>query len=160
MAEAVVRRVFRLGLVALHEVAGILAGRYSRVEGAHGLVRNEDGALLLVRPIFPPREWTVPGGKVERRERPHEAVAREVREETGIEVEVVECLLVDGHRRRTTDFVFGCRPVGGALRAQPEEIEEVRWVPEAQIASLEPKLVRLLALLPRGGSGPRYRSER
>lgn len=135
----------------------MLAGSYSRLEGAHGLVRNADGRILVIKPLYPPREWNLPGGKVGKRETPHAAAVREVREETGIEVVVEECLLVDAHRSRTTDFIFACRPVGGEMRPQLEEIIEVRWVAEDEIAGLEPKLAALLRHLAAPGTGTRFR---
>ncbi len=149
----------RLLLVALREVAAVLAGSYSRLEGAHGLVRNERGEVLLIRPIFPPREWNLPGGKVGKRETPQDAAAREVKEETGIDVVIERCLLVDASRSSSTDFIFACRPAGGVLRPQPEEILEVRWVPESEIAGLEPRLAELMARLPGGDEGTRFRTE-
>lgn len=136
----------------------MLAGRYARVEGAHGLVHDADGALLLVKPLYPPREWTLPGGKVGKREAPHAAAVREVREETGLDVEVERCLLVDAHRSRTTDFVFACRPLAGELRPQLEEIGEVRWVAQSELQALSPKLADFVARLVFDGEGPRYRS--
>ncbi|WP_152541266.1 NUDIX hydrolase [Kallotenue papyrolyticum] len=49
-----------------------------------------DERVLLVRRGRPPRqgEWSLPGGRQEWGERVREAVQREVREETGIEIEV------------------------------------------------------------------------
>ena len=135
----------------------MLAGRYARLEGAHALVRNEADEILVIRPLYPPREWNLPGGKVGKREAPQDAAVREALEETGIEVVMDRCLLVDARRSRTTDFIFACHPVGGELRPQPEEILEARWVPEAEIAALEPKLAELLAALPAGGEGTRFR---
>jgi 8-oxo-dGTP diphosphatase len=54
------------------------------------VVRDHAGRLLVIRRARPPAEgrWTVPGGRVEGGERVAEAVAREVREETGLTVEV------------------------------------------------------------------------
>ncbi len=98
-------------------------------------------------------------GRYARSEGAH-AVVREVREETGLEVVVERCLLVDGHRWRSTDFIFACRSIGGRLRPQPEEIAEGRWMADAEIARTSPKLARLLSLLPTGAEGTRYRSER
>ncbi len=123
------------------------------------MVVNAADELLLVKPLFPPRRWGLPGGKVGKRETPHAAAVREVREETGIEVEVEACILVDARRGRTTDFIFRCRPLGGTLRPQPEEIGEVRWVPRAEVAALEPRLARYLAALPPHDEPTLYRTK-
>jgi ADP-ribose pyrophosphatase YjhB (NUDIX family) len=149
-------RLPALLLNGLHEAAMLLAGRYARLEGAHAVVRNDAGDLLLVLPIFPPREWSIPGGKVATREAPHAAAVREVLEETGLAVRVERCLMVDARRSRTTDFVFACTSIGGQLQPQPEEIAEVRWVPEAEAGTLDEKLARLLSLLPGPDEPMRY----
>jgi len=64
------------------------------VEVAVGAVALREGAILLVRRGRGPAagEWSLPGGRVGFREELHEAVVREVTEETGIEV-VVERFL-------------------------------------------------------------------
>jgi 8-oxo-dGTP diphosphatase len=63
-------------------------------EVAVGAVVTRDGQLLLVRRGHGPAagEWSVPGGRVRLGEELHEAVVRETREETGLEV-VVERFL-------------------------------------------------------------------
>jgi 8-oxo-dGTP diphosphatase len=63
-------------------------------EVAVGAVVTRDGQFLLVRRAHGPAagEWSVPGGRVRLGEELHEAVVRETREETGLDV-VVERFL-------------------------------------------------------------------
>jgi 8-oxo-dGTP diphosphatase len=48
-----------------------------------------DGRVLIARRVNPPQLWSLPGGKVEPGETPEQAAIREVREETGVEIEIV-----------------------------------------------------------------------
>jgi len=113
---------------------------------AVGGVVIDDGAVLLVRRAFPPRqgEWSLPGGRLELGESLTEGVAREVREETGLDVEVG--VVVDVFDRVHRDeagriryhFVivdFLCRPRGGTLAAG-DDAADVRWVRRADVAAL------------------------
>ena len=63
-------------------------------EVAVGAVIVHDGRILLIRRAEPPSQgrWSVPGGRVLAGETLHEAVVREVTEETGLEVLVVDFL--------------------------------------------------------------------
>ena len=60
-----------------------------QVKLAVGAVVLQDDHVLLVRRANPPEagRWSFPGGRVEPGERMADAVAREVREETGLDVE-------------------------------------------------------------------------
>ncbi len=107
------------------------------------VVDQEDRVLLIrVRDPFSGRTfWLVPGGGQEGPEAEEECVCREVREETGLEVEVVRLLWqesVVGDPMYLRVKTYLCRAVGGILSAGSEPefdqeehhiIEEASWFP-------------------------------
>jgi 8-oxo-dGTP diphosphatase len=113
-----------------------------------GALAVHDGRLLLVRRGRPPAagQWSVPGGRVERGELLAEAVARELREETGLEglcgplVGWVE-RFPPGRHFVILDFEVTVL-ADGPLRAG-DDADEVAWVPLADVA--EQDLVEGLA---------------
>lgn len=108
-----------------------------------GAFVERDGAVLLVEEE---RQWMLPGGVLEPGERHAEGAARELREETGLEVTIDGLLavsqqtFVNAADGRSFDFYFATFrgvPEGGELTDDPgipdEEIEAVEWhdtVPE------------------------------
>ena len=146
----------RLLIRVVIEVAGLFGGRYRRTEGAHVLVRDEQGRILVVRTTYLGPGWMLPGGRVERSETPHAAAVRETREETGIEVRVERLILVDAHRRRNVSFIYAGTVVGGTLEPQFGEIAETGWVSREEIAATSWRLDRLLGYLDEAGGGVAY----
>jgi 8-oxo-dGTP diphosphatase len=71
-----------------------------RLDVVAAVVRRGDAILVTRRRDEPgaPGQWEFPGGKVEPGEREEEALAREIREELGCEVEVGRLLLRHVHR--------------------------------------------------------------
>ena len=91
-----------------------------------GVVLSDAGVLLAVR--VEPRGWELPGGNLEAGEDDESALVREVREETGIEIEVGP-LIGEYHRSGFlphTARVYLCDPRGGAI-APSSETARVRW---------------------------------
>jgi len=98
---------------------------------AVGVLVEEGGRVLLVRRAVVPKAgwWALPAGYMEADEEPKEAARREVREETGLEIEVtglMDVLPVATHNGRGVLIVYWARPVGGELRPG-DDASEVRW---------------------------------
>jgi ADP-ribose pyrophosphatase YjhB (NUDIX family) len=138
------------------QFAGLFSGRYGRSEGANVLTVDGGGRLLVVRTTYFAHEWTLPGGRVERNEPPHEAAMREAREETGIIVRVVRLVLVDARYASGVNFIFAAEAVGGVLEPQFGEIAEVGWLDRDEIARTSPALEQLLRLMARAGTAVPY----
>jgi 8-oxo-dGTP diphosphatase len=106
------------------------------VVGVGGVV-VQDGRALLVKRAHEPRkgEWSLPGGMVELGETLAEAAKREIKEETGLDVEVGEVVEVFDRVHRLENRVqyhfvivdFLCHPIGGRLQAG-DDAEDVAWV--------------------------------
>jgi 8-oxo-dGTP pyrophosphatase MutT (NUDIX family) len=62
--------------------------------GADVILRDGAARLLLVDPRYKP-DWDLPGGMAEANEAPHEAARRELREELGVDLQVIELLCVE-----------------------------------------------------------------
>jgi ADP-ribose pyrophosphatase YjhB (NUDIX family) len=88
--------------------------------GAFATILNERGEVLLChRPDVD--LWNAPGGRVEDRESPWEAGVREIREETGVEAEVIRLASVSWKPDQTEIlFQFVCRIVAGQLSLSDE----------------------------------------
>lgn len=100
--------------------------------GITGLGVDDGGKVLLARHRFGAPQWRFLGGFLHPRERVEDALAREIREETGLTVEVGPILeVVTGYRWERVEIVFAYRVIGG-VAALSSEIEELRsFAPDA-----------------------------
>lgn len=113
-----------------------------------GAVIRDDGRILAIK-RRDNGNWEPPGGVLELEETPEEGVAREVFEETGINVEVEQLTGVYKNMSRgIVALVFRCKPADG--EAQPSsEAAAVNWFApdEATEHMAEAYAVRLLDAL-------------
>jgi mutator protein MutT len=123
-----------------------------------GAVIVDEGRVLLVRRGNEPMKgrWTLPGGLLELGESLTDGVTREVREETGLTVEVLELIELldrihrDGERVRYHYVIadYLCRVAGGQLQAA-SDADAARWVERAEWNShsalkLDPMTARVI----------------
>ena len=106
-----------------------------------------DGKVLIVRRARKPAlgVYTLPGGVVEAGETLEQAIVREVKEETALDIAPVtlaghrEVVIRDDEGRVERHFVilcFAARWLGGEP-ALNEELDEARWVDPAELAGLK-----------------------
>jgi len=118
---------------------GLSGGRHRLLVVAALLWR--DGKVLVSRRRLDqamPNLWEFPGGKIEAGEPPQAALAREVREELGCDVQVGRIADVVFHDYPAFDLymlVYDCRIVSG--EPAPVAVAEIAWVEPEQLPSLD-----------------------
>jgi ADP-ribose pyrophosphatase YjhB (NUDIX family) len=115
----------------------------------------QDGKILLVKRGAEPNKglWSLPGGAIELGETAREALIRELKEETGLEVEpgsvaYVHDVIHKADSRVIHHYViisFFARLVTGKLKAS-SDAAAVQWIPLEQVKHLDttPQLLELL----------------
>ena len=107
---------------------------YTHLVSCAGLVTNEEGKILLVK--SPWRGWEYPGGLIEPGETFQQALKREIREEAGVEVEILSFIgICKNLEKNIVNIDFSCRYVNGELTPS-EESPEVIWATEEEAFSL------------------------
>ncbi|MEU6346098.1 NUDIX domain-containing protein [Streptomyces sp. NPDC046977] len=97
--------------------------------GVTGVVRDSEGRVLLLRHRLWPedRPWGLPGGYAKAGEDFRDTVAREVREETGLEVRVGELVHLKSGFRLRVEVAYAATLVGGSLKIDAFEVLEAKW---------------------------------
>ena len=116
--------------------------RFAATAGA--VVLDERGRVLLLRHVYRPGSgWGIPGGFIQHGEQPEAALRREVREETGMELDEAEIVFARTFRRpRQIEIIYRCRARSAAIEEAPgrppnEEIQSAEWF---ELPRLPPEL--------------------
>ncbi len=117
---------------------------------AVGAIVVHDGALLMVQRAQEPARglWSIPGGRVERGEYLADALRREVKEETNLDVEIGDLIGIaeivgDPHY---VILDFAARLAGDAVPVPAGDVAEARWVALDEVLDLEctPRFVEFM----------------
>ena len=109
------------------------------IVAAGGIVENDRGEVLIVK-HRDHKAWAYPGGQVENGENLTDAVIREIKEESGINVSVEKLIVIssntssyegtNGYENVPTKvmFDFVCKYIDGELLSSTDETTESMWV--------------------------------
>lgn len=149
-----------LGVQLRNRIVWLLSPKYT--VGVVGLVRDEDGRILLLRHTYRRRKpWGIPGGGLQPGETLEACLYREILEETGMRVEVERLLSAGAHPdRKLVDTIFACHPLPGETLAKFKpnaEIAEANFFHPHEFPSGVPHSMReLIELALRQADGSAY----
>ncbi|MBY0185497.1 NUDIX hydrolase [Bacillus altitudinis] len=122
-----------------------------RVDVVSAIIYDTEENILAVKNVK--GYWELPGGAVEKGEHLHQAVIREVNEETGYvckvnEIHSVREAVFQDKKQHALMITFFAKITGGQMGIlDPDhDIEEVKWVSKQNFQKLNPKLYNLLKL--------------
>lgn len=105
--------------------------------GCGALIINDNNETLLLKRTLKSRNqagfWSKPGGGVEFGEKVEDAVKREIKEELGVDIELVKFLgftdhIIESENQHWVAFNYLAKVVSGEPKnLEPEKIEEIKW---------------------------------
>jgi phosphoglycolate phosphatase-like HAD superfamily hydrolase/ADP-ribose pyrophosphatase YjhB (NUDIX family) len=145
--------------------------KHAPVVTVGALVFNRSGRVLMVRTDKWSGLWGIPGGKIKWGETSEDALHREIKEETALEIDEVRFVIAQDCIRskefyREAHFIllnYTCRCIGEPNVVLNNEAREFRWVPPGQALQMDinvPTRNLLLALQSPDGDQPGSPSRR
>ena len=131
----------------LRDLRAVVGPRLLLMAGVVALIKDAQGRVLLQLRADDGR-WGLPAGAIDPGEAPAQALAREVWEETGLQVvperiigvfggpELLRRTYPNGDQAEYTAIVFTCRVVGGELVCRDGESADLRWFEPAAMPPL------------------------
>ncbi len=122
---------------------------------AGGILRDNEGRILLLhRNTFKLKQWELPGGKIENDEKPSEAAIRELKEELGVCVSIMNYLgnkefIENGYIMNY--YWYECVIIQGAPRVMENKFDMLKFWRVSELddiyEELSPNMKNLLPLL-------------
>jgi ADP-ribose pyrophosphatase YjhB (NUDIX family) len=131
-------------LGVLREMLNRRRGSTRPIATVGALIHDEAGKVLMIRTHKWGGRWGIPGGKIERGEASEDALRREIREETGLEVSDIRFAMVQDcidspEFMRPEHFLllnYVAKALPGAVSLN-DEAQEFRWVTPPEAAALD-----------------------
>ncbi len=106
-----------------------------------GILLENNEILLVQQKLSDKRNWSLPGGRLERGETLSQGLIREMKEETGLDVEIVRMLYVcdvASSSNTILHITFLIKRVGGEIELPSNEFDEnpihdVKFVPVSEL---------------------------
>jgi 8-oxo-dGTP diphosphatase len=100
------------------------------------------GRVLLVRHTYGPKagRWAMPGGYAQPDERLDQAAMREIKEEVGLQTEVVDAIALvtqTSARGGAVFVVFRLRPLAGVATPDGVEVDRTGWFSAEEVKAMD-----------------------
>lgn len=123
--------------------------------GVHAVIEDRGKILVLRRApsmTYKPGTWDLPGGHLAADETFEEGLAREVAEETGLEIMIDHLLGANKAPGPYVQLLFACRLAGPQreVTLQAHEHAQWRWVTRGEIRELDERIPYLDQIIARG----------
>lgn len=107
--------------------------------GVVAVIFDNDGRVVLFHHTYKSvHPWALPGGWMKRGEEPAETIRREIREEAGLEVEILAPLAaITGPVYPNAEIIYLAKLLGGTFRPS-REVDEIRFFALEDLPDLQP----------------------